>query len=204
MAPAMPCKGWFISESRKWCRAMTKQRISKQCMVVQWNSHQSTRQRVECSLLTKHEDRIAGNGFFSLTHYHLVRKLIPDATSDEDSGCKSCSGKEMEEDPNDSSLEVGQSQVQKVGYSGSTKRQNKSSLLHWKNVPLQKNAELEPKTSEVQRQIRVPLGHCKRRLWSSSSFFWNWVRLRPRWLPQQSWTLLQYYQGGVMQYLSTR
>ena len=64
MEPAMPCKGWFISESRKWCRAMTKQRISKQCMVVQWNSHQSTRQRVECSLLTKHEDRIAGNGFF--------------------------------------------------------------------------------------------------------------------------------------------
>ena len=108
---------------------------------------------------------------FSLTHYHLVRKFIPDATSDEDSGCKSCSGKEMEEDPNDSSLAVGQSQVQKAGYSGSTKRQNKSSLLHWWTCVASKNAELEPKTSEVQRQIRVPLGHCKRRLWSSSSFF---------------------------------
>ena len=69
--------------------------------------------------------------FFFDTLPFVCSKFIPDGTSDEDSGCKSCSGKEMEEDPNDSSLAVGQSQVQKVGYSGSTKRQNKSSLLHW-------------------------------------------------------------------------
>ena len=39
-------------------------------------SHESTWQRVESSPLTKHEDRIAGTGFTSMTHYNLVRKFI--------------------------------------------------------------------------------------------------------------------------------
>ena len=38
-------------------------------------AHESTRQRVESSLLTKHEDRIAGKGFTSMTHYNLVKWL---------------------------------------------------------------------------------------------------------------------------------
>ena len=40
-------------------------------------SQESTRQRVESSLLTKHEDRIAGKGFTSMTYYKLVHKFIP-------------------------------------------------------------------------------------------------------------------------------
>ena len=43
------------------------------CMV---ESHESTRQRVDSSLPTKHEDRIAGKGFTSMTHYNLVHKFI--------------------------------------------------------------------------------------------------------------------------------
>ena len=53
-------------------------------------AHESTRQRVESSLPTKHEDYIAGKGFTSMTHYNLVHKFIPFATSDENSGRKSC------------------------------------------------------------------------------------------------------------------
>ena len=44
------------------------------CMV---ESHESTRQREESLLSKTHEDRIAGKGFTSMTHYHLVHKFIP-------------------------------------------------------------------------------------------------------------------------------
>ena len=44
------------------------------CMV---ESHESTRQRAESLLSKTHEDRIAGKGFTSMTHYHLVHKFIP-------------------------------------------------------------------------------------------------------------------------------
>ena len=40
-------------------------------------SHESTRPRVESSVPMKHEDRIAGKGFTSMTHYNLVHKFIP-------------------------------------------------------------------------------------------------------------------------------
>ena len=40
-------------------------------------SHESTRQRVESPLLTKHNDHIAAKGFTSMTHYNLVHKFIP-------------------------------------------------------------------------------------------------------------------------------
>ena len=41
-------------------------------------ANESTRQRVESSLLAKHEDRIVGKSFFtSMTHYNLVLRFIP-------------------------------------------------------------------------------------------------------------------------------
>ena len=39
--------------------------------------HESTRLRVESSLLTKHEDCIADKGFTSMTQYNLVHIFIP-------------------------------------------------------------------------------------------------------------------------------
>ena len=40
-------------------------------------SHESTRQRAESLQSKVHEDRIAGEGFTSMTHYNLVHKFIP-------------------------------------------------------------------------------------------------------------------------------
>ena len=39
--------------------------------------HESTTQRVESSQLKNHEDHIASKGFFSMSHYNLVHKIIP-------------------------------------------------------------------------------------------------------------------------------
>ena len=83
-------------------------------------SHESTRQRA-ASLQSKiHEDRTAGKAFTSMTPHNLV---YSDATSDENSGCKSCRGQRMEEARDNSSMGFGKSQEQEGGYSGSTKRQ---------------------------------------------------------------------------------
>ena len=39
-------------------------------------AHESTRNRLERTLPNDHEDRIAGKGFNSLSHYNLVHKFI--------------------------------------------------------------------------------------------------------------------------------
>ena len=78
MAAAMPCKRMVHTGTTK---ATAKQEVASQkippnmygCVVA---SHESTRLRMESSLLTKHEDRIAGKGFASMTHYNLVHKFI--------------------------------------------------------------------------------------------------------------------------------
>ena len=40
-------------------------------------SHESTTQRAESFLSNAHEDRIAGKGFTSMTHYNLMQKFVP-------------------------------------------------------------------------------------------------------------------------------
>ena len=55
------------------------------------------RQCLESSLPKGHEDRFAGKGKNSMTHYNLVHKFISCASSDENSGCESSSGQGMEE-----------------------------------------------------------------------------------------------------------
>ena len=40
-------------------------------------SHESTRQRADSLQSKAHKDRIAGEGFTSMTHYNLVHKFIP-------------------------------------------------------------------------------------------------------------------------------
>ena len=49
-------------------------------------------------------------------------QVYPDATSDENSGCKTHSGQGMGETRDDPSLELGKSQEQKESYLDSTKR----------------------------------------------------------------------------------
>ena len=53
---------------------------------------ESTRKRMEGSLHKDREDHIAGKGMNSLSRYNLVHKLIPMASSNENTRCESCSG----------------------------------------------------------------------------------------------------------------
>ena len=81
MAPAMPCKRMEKQHSSlRQMSAGSKIGNDKEfktmygCMV---ESHESTRQRAESLQSQSHEDRIAGEGFTSMNHYHLVHKFIP-------------------------------------------------------------------------------------------------------------------------------
>ena len=142
-------------------------------------AHESTRQRLESSLPKDHEDHIAGKGFTSMSHYNFLHKFIPmtqemkilHAKAAVDNECK-----KLETIP--------AGQLDKVkskigGYSRSTKRQNESP--HGTQF------------KEVQRQSRAPSGHCKRFFLEPMQFLLNKARLRPKWLLQKSWTLLQVY-----------
>ena len=93
-------------------------------------SHESTRQRVEASLPTKHEDRSAGIGF-TMTHYNLVHKFYSYASSNEDSGCKICSGQGMEETRDKSSMATGEkSRVRRRFFWKHKETKRSSTLLH--------------------------------------------------------------------------
>ena len=63
--------------------------------------------------------------------FQFGTQIYSDASSDENSGCESSSRQGMEEEArNNSSLAVGQSEEQKGGHSGSTKRQQESPLCY--------------------------------------------------------------------------
>ena len=80
MAPAMPCKRdnqhLGIVKTNMLQKNVHEKELKTMygCIV---ESHESTGQRAESLQSKKHEDRIAGKGFFSVTHYNLVHKFIP-------------------------------------------------------------------------------------------------------------------------------
>ena len=87
-----PCRAraWFIQAPRKWlqCRKLHLKKIHRRFMVVQRKLMNSQGQRVKTSVPTKHEDRIAGKGFTSMTHYNFCSQIYSYASSTEDSGFK--------------------------------------------------------------------------------------------------------------------
>ena len=91
-------------------------------------SHESTRQRADSLQSKAHEDRIAGEGFTSMTHYNLVHKFIPMPQAMKIPDAKAAADKEWQKTRDNSSMEFEKSQEQKGGYSGSTKRQHESPL----------------------------------------------------------------------------
>ena len=54
-----------------------KHRIQKSMHACIVEGRESTRKRLEGTLPTDHEDRIAGKGFNSLSHHNLVHIFIP-------------------------------------------------------------------------------------------------------------------------------
>ena len=74
MAPAMPCKTRKRSKNGE-TRSKTNHFKSKFACILE--VRQSTRMRMEETLLNYHEDHIAGRGENSLQHYNLVHIFIP-------------------------------------------------------------------------------------------------------------------------------
>ena len=78
MAPAMPCKRSPNGITKVAAKVeIASEKIPQTihgCIV---ESHETTRQRAESSQPKNHEDRIAGKGFTSMSHYNLVPKFIP-------------------------------------------------------------------------------------------------------------------------------
>ena len=109
-------------------------------------SYDSTRQRVESSLPAKHEDHIASHGFTSMTHYKLVHKFIRMPQALKISDAQTAVDKEWKKLEKIPARDLGKKQEQKGGHSGSTKRQQESSLCHTeRHMSPQKKTESEPK-----------------------------------------------------------
>ena len=95
----------FQETEAKSCESNKIPKTKHACIV---GDHESTRERSESSLPKDHEDHITGKGYKSMTHYSLVHKLIPRPQA-----MKIPDAKAAEEARNDSSMAVGQGQVQK-------------------------------------------------------------------------------------------
>ena len=90
-------------------------------------------------------------GIIPMAHCILAHKY---ATND--SGCESSSGQGMEEARNDTSLALGQSEDQKGGSSGSTKRRKESPLRYIDGHLASQKRGVRTNISEVQRKSRAP------------------------------------------------
>ena len=124
----------------------------RKCMAVLWNL--TSLRGSERNLCKTHEDRIAGKRFTSMTHFCLVRKFttmpqemkIPDAEAAVDEEWKkfeTIPARDLE------------SQGQKGGYSGSTKRQKESPLCNIAGLMPPQECGVRTEATEVQRQSRA-------------------------------------------------
>ena len=122
--PSCRARGRLKLASRKWLQSR-KLHFRKNPKVI----HESTGQRVESCVPTKHEGHIAGKVFTSMSHYNLVHNFSR-VSSNEDSGSRGCRGQGIEKAWDDPSMAIGKSQEQEEGFSGSTKRKKESPLCH--------------------------------------------------------------------------
>ena len=90
--------------------------------------HESTRQRPESVQSKNHDDRIAGKGFTSMTHYTSVHKFIPMLQATKIPNAKAAVDKEWEELETIPAWNLEKVKSKKGSYLGSTKRQQESPL----------------------------------------------------------------------------
>ena len=107
VAPAMPCK---IMKKNCGSGGSSKTRLA--CTL---EADESTRMRMGNSIPLYLEDHIAGKGDNSLQHCNLVHKFIPNASSYENSCCKSSSGQGMGKIGENFGVELDESQKYENG-----------------------------------------------------------------------------------------
>ena len=104
----------------------------------------------------------------------LGAQVYSDATSDENSGCKSCRRQGMEETRDNSSTGFGKVKSKKDVILEAHRDKRKVHLLHSDgHMSPQKCRVGTPIAEEVQRQSRAPGRQCKGRLWSQRSLHWT-------------------------------
>ena len=157
MAPAMPCIRIAQTSTTK---VVAKQefaphkvpKTSYGCIV---ESHEATRQRVESSPPTKHEDRIAGKWDNSMTHDNLLHKFIPMLQAMKIPDEKAAVDKEWK----------------KLETIPAWSRARRRLFSKHKEI---KRKSIGAKISKTKKsQSRAPWWHCNRRLWSLRSFYWT-------------------------------
>ena len=120
-------------------------------------AHESTRMRLESTLPKDHEDHIAEKGFSSVSQYNLVHKLVPMPQVVKKSS-KAAMDKEREKLEKLPALQLTKVESKKGGCAGSVQRAKNNPFCHADgHLSSRKNAELEPKVSEVQRPCRAPM-----------------------------------------------
>ena len=104
-----------------------------------------------------------------MTHKNLVHKIYSCALSNEDSGCKSCSGQRTEKARHDPSMAFKVKSKKEVLEAHRGK--NKVHFATLMDICHVKNAELEPKITKTYTGGVVLRGDTERRLWGLRSFY---------------------------------
>ena len=120
---------------------------------------ESARQRVESSVLAKHEDHIAGKGFTSMSHCKLVHKFIPVPQTMKISDAKAAVEKEWKKLETIPAWEQVKSKKEVI-----LEAQRDKKKVHFATLMDTQERGVGTQIKEVQRQSRAPEGHCERRL----------------------------------------
>ena len=131
-------------------REIVSQKIPKTICGCFVESHESTRQRVESSLPTKHEDHIAGKGFTSMTRYNLVHKFIPMPQAMKIPDAKAAVDKEWKKRGTIPARKLEKVKSRKMVILEAQRDKKKVHFATLMDIYHLKNAELEPKLQKCR------------------------------------------------------
>ena len=127
-------------------------------------SRESTRQRVESSPPTNHEDHIAGKAFSSMTHYNLVHKFIPLPQAMKIPDAEAAVGKGWKKLETTPAWKLEKVKSKKEDILEAQRDKKKVHFATLMNRCHLRNAELEPKLQKFKDTV------AGRTLWSPCSF----------------------------------
>ena len=124
MEAAMPCKV-RKTMCKETCAGPEVKKSKSACIV---DANESTRKRLEGTQHKNHEDHIGDQAFNSPSHYNLVHKFIPMPQALKIPEAKAGSVQRMGKARENASMASDESQEQKRGHPGGTKRRKNSPL----------------------------------------------------------------------------
>ena len=134
MAAAISCKKESSDLHQEGGQEIASHKVPKTIYGRNVESHESTRQQVPSSLLTKHEDRIAGKKFTSKGHCNLIH-IISYVPGDANSDVKAVVDKEWKKLETISAWQMEKVTSKKELFLEAQKKTKiKFTLLHWMYV----------------------------------------------------------------------